>query len=237
MRILFVTGVVSRLTRGVTPPFLSTITKLLTTMVTFKTTFSLLPADYKKPVGSDIYLKMAKAGSPIRFIIVGGIVTGFSYWTADKQCIRSREKPTETPNIKVDDKGKVDRVSHFWTMPVYDVVTETVKLLEITQRGLQDQLFEIFNGNDYDLGDLTSPMAIKISATGEQLLTKYTLMPIPSTVPDLMDRLAASDLASSDLDEIVFATPSKPSAPAPAADPNATPPKPVIAVATAKDMM
>ena len=222
---------------GVIPPFLSTITKLLTTMVTFKTNFSLLPADYKKPVGSDIYLKMAKAGSPIKFIIVGGIVTGFSYWTADKQCIRSREKPTETPNIKVDEKGKVDRVSHFWTMPVYDVATETVKLLEITQRGLQDQLFEIFNGNDYDLSNLAVPMAIKISATGEQLLTKYTLMPVPTNVPDLMDRLAASDLASSDLDEIVFATPSTPSAPAPAADPTATPLKPVVTLAIAQDMM
>lgn len=205
-------------------------------MVTFKTKFSLLSPEYKKPVGSDIYLKMAKAGNPIKFIIVGGIVTGFSYWTADKQCIRSREKPTETPNIKVDEKGKVDRVSHFWIMPVYDVATETVKLLEITQRGLQDQLYEIFNGNDYNLGDLTAPMAIKISATGEQLLTKYTLMPVPTNVPDLMDRLAASDLASSDLDEIIFAAPRAEST-APAADPNATPPKPVVAVATAKDMM
>lgn len=220
-----------------TPPFLYTLTTL-TTMVTFKTNFTLLAADYKKPVGSDIYLKMAKAGSPIKFIIVGGIVTGFSYWTADKQCIRSREKPTETPNIKVDEKGKVDRVSHFWTMPVYDVTTETVKLLEITQRGLQDQLYEIFNGNDYDLGDLNEPMAIKISATGEQLLTKYTLMPVPTKCPDLMDRLATSDLASSDLDELIFATPKAETRfLSPVADPNATPPKPVVAVATAKDMM
>lgn len=205
-------------------------------MVTFKTNFTLLSPDYKKPVGSDIYLKMAKAGSPIKFIIVGGIVTGFSYWTADKQCIRSREKPTETPNIKVDDKGKVERISHFWTMPVYDTATETVKLLEITQRGLQDQFFEIFNGTDYDLGDLIAPMAIKISATGEQLLTKYTLMPVPIKVDDLMERLAASDLASTDLDEIIFAAPRAAANPTDEAD-NATPPKPVVPVATAKDMM
>lgn len=204
-------------------------------MVTFKKNFTLLAADYKKPVGSDIYLKMAKAGSPIKFIIVGGIVTGFSYWTNEKVCIRSREKPTETPDIKVEN-GKTDRVSHFWTMPVYDCTSETVKLLEITQRGLQDQLFDIFGGNDYDLGDLTTPMAIKISATGEKLLTKYTLMPVPTNIVDLMERLEASELASTNLDELIFAAPKTAANPV-AADPSATPPKPVVAVATAKDMM
>jgi hypothetical protein len=195
--------------------------------------FALVPTDYKPPVGNDIFMKMAKAGSPIKFIIVGGIVTGFSYWTSDKQCIRSREKPTETPNIKVDETGKADRVSHFWVVPVFDCNTETVKLLEITQRGLQDQLMEIFQGNDYDLGDLTNPMAIKISATGEKLTTKYTLMPVPSNIQGLVDLLEASDLVDMDVDDIVFSTPKSTSNPTSAV----ALPTPTMTTDVASDMM
>jgi hypothetical protein len=194
--------------------------------------FSPVPQDYKQPVGLDIYLKMAKAGSPIKFVIVGAIVPGYSYWTNDKQCIRSRERPTETPNIQIEDGGKT-RISHFWTLPVYDCTSESVKLLEITQRGLQDQLMEIFQGSDYDLGDLTTPMAIKISAVGEKMLTKYSLMPVPANVPDLMARLEASDLATMDVDTIVFAVPAAEATP----KGDSPTPTPTMAVASATDRM
>jgi hypothetical protein len=198
-----------------------------------KVKFNIVPQDYKMPVGSDIYLKMAKAGSPIKFIIVGGITPGWSYWTNDKQCIRSREKPAETPNIQVEEGGKT-RISHFWVIPVFDCTTETVKLLEITQRGLQDQLMDIFNGSDYELGDLTTPMAIKISATGEKINTKYTLMPVPVNYTDLVARLEASELKEMDIDELVFAT----HTPTPEVTPHPTAaPTPTMTTKVATDMM
>lgn len=177
----------------------------------FKMSFQLLPKDYVAPAGGDLFLKMAKAGSPVKFVIAGSIVTGYSYWTNDKTKVRSREYPKTTPDIQVEDDGKVTRVSHFWCLPVYDTQTESVKILEITQRGLQDQLAEIFVGGDYDLSDLSSPMAIKISATGEKMLTKYTLMPVPANYPKMIETLQTSDLLEDGaVDKLIFTAPATP---------------------------
>lgn len=195
--------------------------------------FNLLPADYKAPVGSDIFMKMAKAGSPIKFIIVGPAITGYSYWTNDKQCIRSREKPTETPNIKVED-GKTDRVSHFWMLPVFDCATETVKVLDITQRGIQTELQEIYDSGDYNLGDLSEPTAIKISATGENLRTKYSIRPIPTNIENFIEKLEASELGTLNMDEIAF-TPA--STPISTPSPKVETPEPSMTAAQAQDMM
>lgn len=177
----------------------------------FKLKFTLLSPDYVAPSGGEVYMKMAKAGSPIKFVIAGSIVTGYSYWTNDKTKVRSREYPKTTPDIQVEEDGKVTRVSHFWCLPVYDTETETVRILEITQRTLQDQLNSIFSGGDYDLSDLSSPMAIKISATGDKMLTKYTLMPVPANFPKMIDILKASDLFEDGaVDKLIFSTPVTP---------------------------
>lgn len=177
----------------------------------FKLKFTLLSPDYVAPAGGDIYMKMAKAGSPIKFVIAGQIVTGYSYWTNAKTKVRSREYPKTTPDIQVEEDGKVTRVSHFWCLPVYDTETETVRILEITQRTLQDQLNSIFSGGDYDLSDLSSPMAIKISATGDKMLTKYTLMPVPANFTKMIDILKASDLFEDGaVDKLIFSTPATP---------------------------
>lgn len=194
----------------------------------FKIKFQLLDPTYVAPVGGGSWLRMPKSGSPIRFIIVGQAITGYSYWTEAKECRRFREMPKETPDIKIEDDGK-KKVSHFWVLPVYDCNSETVKLLEITQRSVQDQLADIFGGGDYDLGDLTAPMAIKISATGEKLTTKYTLMPVPVNIPDLMGRLEKDEMASANFDELVFATKSKAE--------DAEPGVPVLPVAPPSDVM
>jgi hypothetical protein len=198
----------------------------------FKLQFTLLPKDYVAPAGGDVYMKMAKAGSPIKFVIAGTIVPGYSYWTNAKTKIRSRVPFTETPDIKIED-GKVDRVSHFWCLPVFDTETETVRILEITQSSLQNQLQSIFDGGDYDLSDLSSPMAIKISAAGEKLLTKYTLMPVPVNNPKMISVLEASDLLEPGaVDKLIFSAPATP-----ATEKVENPGKPNTTVGAAQDIM
>ena len=202
-------------------------------MAAFRLKFTILPKDYVAPAGVETYMKMAKAGSPIKFVIVGTIVTGYSYWTNDKEKIRSRESPTTTPNIQVEDTGKVTRISHFWAIPVYDCISETVRILEITQRGLQDQLTEIFGGLDYDLSDLSSPIAIKISATGEKLTTKYTLMPVPLNSTTMIPVLEASELLNpGEVDKLMFTPPATP-----ATEKVANPATPTVTTAAAQDVM
>ena len=160
-----------------------------------RTSFSLFEAGYKPPVGGDVFLKMAKAGTPIKFVPCGTTATGFSYWTNDKKCIRSPKRPTETPNIRVDDKGKVDSIKHYWAMPVFDCESKSVRILEITQSGIQQAITAIDDGSDYDLSSMQQ--AIKVSAIGSGFDTKYTVLVVPfkaDELPVLLEAMATSEI-------------------------------------------
>jgi hypothetical protein len=167
----------------------------------FQVQFSLLPLDYKPPVGQNLFLKMAKAGEPITFIIVAPTISGYSYWTEDKKCIRSREKPSATPNIKIEDDGK-PRVNHFWMIPVYDLNSESFKLLEVTQAKIRDQITAIRDSGFYDIGNLNKPTALQITAQGSGKMTTYNVLAGLKDIPDLMERLEAFE--DVDLDEVIF---------------------------------
>ena len=138
--------------------------------------FSLFAPDYVAPVGGNVFLKMPKAGSPIKCVIVGTVATGWSYWTGDKKCIRSLTRFTSTPGIR-NEPGKVERVKHYWCVPVYDYDSKAIRILEITQTGVQNFISEVAGGSDYRLNDLTC--ALKISATGSGEMVKYVPMIVP----------------------------------------------------------
>lgn len=198
------------------------------------TKFSLFDEDYKPPASGDIFLKNAKAGAPIKFLFVGKIATGYSYWTSDKKCIRSLKRPTETPNIRIDDKGKVDSVKHYWAIPVFDCESRTIRILEVTQVSIQQAITAINDGPDYDLSSMQQ--AIKISAVGSGFDTKYTLLVVPFKEADLdvvLSMMQGSEIiergAAAILSEL-----GEPSTPVTVAS---TPAIPVVSKAQAVDMM
>jgi hypothetical protein len=137
---------------------------------------ALLPESYELPVDNQ-FLKMPGDGEQIRFQMVGEIQTGYSYWSVDTKCSRSRTKFTSTPNIKPGDSQR-----EFWLLRVvqFKVGTNGEMLhlpciLEVTQKGIKKDLFDIIRCGDYDLGNYV--MLIKAAGKGKQV--KYSVLAVP----------------------------------------------------------
>lgn len=157
---------------------------------------NLLPESYELPADNQ-FLKMPGDGEQIRFQMVGSIVTGYAYWTPDPKCIRSRTKFAATPNIK---PGETQR--EFWLIRVVQFKTGTNGelmhvpcILEVTQKGIKKDLFDIIKGGDYDLAKYA--MLIKAAGKGKQV--KYSVLAVPikdGTFPndEVYDATEALDL-------------------------------------------
>jgi hypothetical protein len=77
---------------------------------------------------------------------------------------------TETSDIK--ENGKV---KEFWAFVVFDFADSKVKILELTQNTIKDQIFAL--ARDEDFGD-PKTYELKITRTGKDLETKYMCKPL-----------------------------------------------------------
>lgn len=134
-----------------------------------------LPKGYELP-DSTSFMKFVVGKN--KFRILSPLVTGYEYWNAEEppKCFRSKVPFTETPGIKVNDKGK-SNVSHFWALVVYDYASEAIKTLEITQKGIQKYILGLVNDPDWG-----KPQRYDLVVTREgstMLDTKYTVAASP----------------------------------------------------------
>lgn len=127
-----------------------------------------------------------------KFRILSQPITGFEYWTNDDKPVRSKEKPVETPNIKLNKDGK-GNISHFWAMVVYNYDSDEVQILEITQKGVQKYILGLTEDPAWG-----SPKGydLVITRTGSGLETKYTTVANPHTPmsDEIMKRFQESDI-------------------------------------------
>ncbi len=131
------------------------------------------PEGYELPAGSS-FMKFLPGKN--KFRILSSLVSGWEYWTNEDKPVRSKTEFTETPGIKVDPKTGKSNVSHFWVVAVYDYATETVRQLEITQKGIQKYILGLVNDPAWG-----SPKKYDLIVTkeGEGLGTKYTVSANP----------------------------------------------------------
>lgn len=163
-------------------------------------TMSFIPQDYVAPAPvNGKYLKLPEDGKYIRFAVIGMMVSGYAYWTEDKQVIRSKEMPLDTPGIREGEKAK-----HFWLLNVFDIDAKEVKLLEITQASVQKAIHEMVLAGDYDFMDGTN--GFRISRVGKgKMDTKYSAVPTPIKPGEERDAFAAIDVdALPDLNKVAF---------------------------------
>jgi hypothetical protein len=168
-----------------------------------------LPTDVSGGVGGGDYFKPEKGQNKI--LIVGEPVVGYEYWTQDDKPVRSREKFTETPNIKVREvekdgvkSMKEDTQKFFWALPVYDFKDEAYKLWQVTQKTLRDNLASLQNNADW--GNPIGNYTISIDRQGENLTTKYTVMANPTKDKKALDKIVADYAVSPiDVDKAMFA--------------------------------
>jgi len=164
---------------------------------------SFLPSDYEAPSTSSSFMKLDQGDSNFR--VLSPAVTGYEYWSNDTKVFRSKEFPTETPNIRVrvnkkTGKEEADKVKHFWAFVVWNYAEEAVQVLHISQKTIQKDILNFVNDSDWG-----NPMEydIKISRTGKELTTKYQVSPKPKKA--LSEEIVAEfEKSNIDLEEMYF---------------------------------
>lgn len=129
-----------------------------------------LPPNYEKPASTSKYLKLLDGDNKIR--ILSPAIVGWIDWqdTADgRKPVRTKDKPETSFNPEKP-------VKHFWTFVVWDYKDEAVKILEIVQSTIQDAIYSLHNDKDWG-----NPIKydLTIKRTGEELKTKYNVVPTP----------------------------------------------------------
>lgn len=140
-------------------------------------------SDYTPPKSEGNYLKFG-AGST-EFLALSSPVIGWQYWNTDKKPVRLATEPVgnlaDLPGIKAEDDGRF-KVTHFWAFPVIDVIDGKVKILEITQKSVQNDIRAYIKNPRW--GSPVMKYTFSVAKTGEKLETKYTVMANPlATIP------------------------------------------------------
>ena len=158
-----------------------------------------LPDGYEAPSQASSFMKLEQGESNFR--ILSPAVVGYEFWTNDTKVIRSKEFPTETPNIRVNPKTqKEDKVKHFWAFIVWNYAEEAIQVLHISQKTIQKDILNLVNDKDWG-----NPMDydIKISRSGKELTTKYQISPKPKKA--ITEEVKAElDKCDFDLEDMYF---------------------------------
>lgn len=141
-----------------------------------------LPNDYKVPTSNSSYTKLQDGENTIR--ILGSAIIGYQYWTKDKKPVRQKESFLETPEDAKLDNGQF-KPKHFWAFPVYNYEQKAVQIMEITQATIQQAITALVQNDKW--GNPTG-YDITITKTGQDLETKYAVMPNPHS--DLTSEIA-----------------------------------------------
>lgn len=135
---------------------------------------SFLPEHYEIPKGQSNYFKFEQGDNVFR--ILSNPIVGWEGWKVDED---GNRKPVRFSMYnKPIDLRQFDKqqVKHFWAMPVWDYKSEKVKILQITQVGIQSAIENL--SKDADWGEPTG-YDIKVTKRGEKLETEYEVSPKP----------------------------------------------------------
>jgi len=122
-----------------------------------------LPKDYELPESPSNYARFQDGIN--RFRILGSAITGYEYFNTDNKPVRSKEAFESTPDLKKNGKVKV-----FWAFPVFNYQTETIQILELTQKTIMNAIKGLIDNPKWG-----SPFMydIAITKSGEGLETEY----------------------------------------------------------------
>lgn len=142
-----------------------------------------LPSAYVAPAKSNgSYMKLLKGENRIR--ILSKPIIGWLDWDNKKPL---RFKFNEKPSKPIDPSKPI---KHFWAFVIWDCVENKIKIMEITQSGIQQSIQALTKDADWG-----SPFEydIKIIRAGDGMETTYTINPVPhkpvyDAVKDLFKR-------------------------------------------------
>jgi len=125
-----------------------------------------LPEGYQKPSANSKYLKFAEGDN--KFRILSDSITGYLDWTEDKKPVRTKEQQRNINPLR--------NAKHFWAFVVWDYKDKEIKICEITQATIQNDIFNYHN--DPNWGD-PKGYDLNVKRTGKDMDTKYSVIPTP----------------------------------------------------------
>lgn len=133
-----------------------------------------LPKKYEVPAGPSNYLRFEQGEN--KFRILASPVLGLVGW---KKNDKGENRPVRVPHgesMPVDKVDNPEEVRHFWAMPVWNFKTESVQVLEITQKTIQRTLRALSRDEEWG-----SPLEYSLSVVreGEGMKTEYQVIPSP----------------------------------------------------------
>ena len=143
-----------------------------------------LPTTYEAPKqNGGSYMKFQEG--PNRFRILSSPIIGWLYWDKSEN---GTGKPvrlayTQENQRVAYDKAKLNvdpkdqKAKHFWAMKVWNYATKEIEILEITQRGIQDDLRSISQNEDW--GSPVGRYDLTVEKTGKGTDTTYSVTPHP----------------------------------------------------------
>ena len=154
---------------------------------------SFLPEGYEVPEAPSKYMRLVKGIN--KFRILSKPIVGNKYWVDTKEGRKPvRKRPDE--NIDLEEVDINDQVKHFWAMPVWNYEIGAIQVLEITQRSVLKEIYNIARDSDWG-----SPLGydIAITKTGDGMETRYSvspkpLKPVDPKIKDQFDALKSFDI-------------------------------------------
>ncbi len=134
-----------------------------------------LEDNYEVPQKPGNYMKFVSGEN--KFRILARPIKGWEYWKTMADGTRKPiRKQMDDKIIMSDVEEGEDSVKHFWAMPVWNYKDERIQILEITQKGIQTSIAGLARSKDWG-----SPLEydILVIKSGQQLLTKYEVHPVP----------------------------------------------------------
>jgi len=136
--------------------------------------FGNAPSDYEVPKSDSQYMSFKTPGT-YKFRILQAPIFGYTGW----KIIDGKNTPFRFPmDQKPKDTSafKEGKLTHFWAMPVFNLNTGKVEVLEVTQKSIQESI-EVYARSEWG-----SPLGYNLIVTREGTGrddTKYTTMNTP----------------------------------------------------------
>jgi len=165
-----------------------------------------IPATYVEPAttgGRYINPSKLQAGVPFKFRILSEEpLMGWEYWDDQNRPQRLKYDPTSATlgrpinppsDIRVNEDGSPEKIKHFWAFIVWDIASQSIKILQCTQQSIQGGIRKLSEDEDwghprgYDL---------KLTRTGQKLETEYSVLPgkVGDIVKEALAALAESTI-------------------------------------------
>lgn len=155
-----------------------------------------LPEGYEVPEAPSKYMRLVKGTN--RFRILTKPIFGNEYWIETKDGRKPvRKRPDE--NIDLEEVDRDDQIKHFWAMPVWNYEIGAIQVLEITQRSILKEIYNIAKDSDWG-----SPLGydISIEKTGDGMETRYSVNPKPLKPTDPKIVAQFNELKSFDISRL-----------------------------------